>query len=155
MIGLLSNLSTSFVVNINFRYDTWKGAKDTRKAHFKKAFSEKAQIKIKWKSPPKHRTGSIRNHGKDQGPETNRPGERSVQGCPPMVRPLLVMGAPPWRQLGPTFFRQLHSDIHSTVSPTTKFKSPRTVLWSYKLRPPLLHLNISRYKKIEEGVVLY
>jgi len=31
MIGLLSNLSTSFVVNINFRYDTWKGAKDTRK----------------------------------------------------------------------------------------------------------------------------
>jgi len=31
MVGLLTNLSTSFVVNVNFRNDTWKGAKDTRK----------------------------------------------------------------------------------------------------------------------------
>ena len=131
-----------------------------KKAHFKKAFSEKTQIKIKWKSPLKHRTGSIRNHVKDRGPETNRPREGGGQGGPPVVRPhhgaaTLVRPHPPWRQLGPTFFRRLHDGMYRTVSPTTKFKSPRIVLWSYKLRPPLLHLNIPRYKKIEEGVVLY
>jgi len=64
-------------------------------------------------------------------------------------------GAPPWRQIDPTFFRRLHGGMHRTVSPTTKFRSPRTALRSYRMRPPLLHLNISRYKKIEEGVVLY
>ena len=41
MIGLLSNLSTSFVVNINFRYDTWKGAKDTRKHTSRKHFQKR------------------------------------------------------------------------------------------------------------------
>ena len=125
------------------------------KAHFKKAFLEKAQIKIKWKSPPKHRTGSIRNHGKDQGPETNHHAKAVARWALQWCDRTLVRAHPPWWQLGPTFSRRLHGGMHRTVSPTTKFRSPRTVLWSYKLRPPLLHWNISRYKKIEEGVVLY
>jgi len=65
------------------------------KAHFKKAYSEKTQIKDKWKSPPKHRTGSIRNHGKDQGPEMNRPRDGGGQEGPPVVRPHPSVGASP------------------------------------------------------------
>ena len=41
MIGLLSNLSTSFVININFRYDMWKDTKDTRKRTSRKHFQKK------------------------------------------------------------------------------------------------------------------
>ena len=40
----------------------------------------------------------------------------------------VVRAHPPWRQLGPTFFRRLHGGIHRTVSPPTKFSSLLTVL---------------------------
>jgi len=85
MAELWTNLSTSFVANINFRYDTWKGAKDTRKRTWRKRLQKRRKSKDKWKSPPKHRTGSIRNLGKDQGQETNLPHEGSGQGGPPVA----------------------------------------------------------------------
>jgi len=41
MLGLLTNLSISFVVNVNFRNDTWKGAKDTRKRNSRKRIQKR------------------------------------------------------------------------------------------------------------------
>jgi len=154
MIGLLSNLSTSFVVNINFRYDTWKGAKDMRKRtswnHFQKRHKSRLNGKAhqNTKLDPSVTTGRIRSQRRTDHAKA------VARGAHERCDLTLVRAHPPWRQLGPTFFRRLHGGMHWTVSPTTKFRSPWTVLWSYKLRPPLLHLNISRYKKIE-GVVLY
>jgi len=66
MIGLLSNLSTSFVVNINFRYDTWKGAKDTRKCTSRKHFQKRRKSRLNGKAhqntklDPSVTTGRIR-----------------------------------------------------------------------------------------------
>jgi len=63
MIGLLSNLSTSFVVNINFRYDTWKGAKDTRKRTSRKHFQKRrlnGKAHLNTELDPSVTTGRIR-----------------------------------------------------------------------------------------------
>jgi len=64
------------------------------KAQFEKAYSEKAQIKIKWESPPKHRTKSIRNHGGSLGPEQSPPLEGGWQMPPWGVRPHQGAAAP-------------------------------------------------------------
>jgi len=50
MIGLLSNHSTSFVVNINFRYDTWKDAKDMRKRTSRKHFQKMLKSRLNGKA---------------------------------------------------------------------------------------------------------
>ena len=50
MIGLLSNLPISFVVNINFRNDTWKGAKDTRKRTSRKHFLKRRKSRLNGKA---------------------------------------------------------------------------------------------------------
>jgi len=66
MIGLLSNLSTSFVININFTYDTWKGAKDTRKRTSRKHFQKRRKSRLNGKAhqntelDPSVTTGRIR-----------------------------------------------------------------------------------------------
>ena len=50
MVGLWTNHSTSFVANINFRYDTWKGAKDTRKRTSRKHIQKRCKSKINGKA---------------------------------------------------------------------------------------------------------
>jgi len=66
MVGLCTNLSTSFVANINFRYDTWKGAKDTRKHTSRKRIQKRRKSKINGKAyqntelDPSITTGRIR-----------------------------------------------------------------------------------------------
>jgi len=66
MVGLRTNLSTSFVANINFRYDTWKGTKDTRKRTSRKRSQKRRKSKINGKAhqntelDPSVTTGRIR-----------------------------------------------------------------------------------------------
>jgi len=93
------------------------------KAQFDKAYSEKAQIKIKWKSPPKHRTKSIHNHRGGPGPEQSPPLEGGWQTPP--------WGHHGWTLLATAFWRNVRGGFLRTVPPTInvdgKWKSPLEV----------------------------
>jgi len=93
MIGLLSNLSSRFVVNINFRYDTWKGAKDTRKRTSRKYFQKRRKSRLNGKAhqntelDPSVTTGRIRAQRRTDHTKAAR--------GPPVVRPHPGAGAAP------------------------------------------------------------
>ena len=101
------------------------------KAQFEKAYSEKAQIKIKWKSPPKHRTKSIRNHGGGPGPEQSPPPEGGWQTPKWGVRPHQGAAAPLVAPLATAFRRNVRGGFLRTVPPTInavgKWKPPLEV----------------------------
>jgi len=89
----------------------------TKKAQSTKRRIEKCANQENRERPEQRRTGPDRNHGRDPGPEPNRPREGGGQGDPARVRPH------PWRrQTEPIFLRRLHASMHRTVSPTTKFR---------------------------------
>jgi len=115
MIGLLSNLSTSFVVNINFKYDTWKGTKDTRKHTSRKHFQKRRKSRLNGKAhqntelDPSVTTGRIRTQRRTDHAKAVARGAHQWCGH------TLVRAHPLWRQHGPTFLRRLHGGMHRMV----------------------------------------
>jgi len=102
--------------------------KRQEKAQFEKVYSEKVQIKIKWKSPPKHRTKSIRNHGGDLGPEQSPPPEGGWQTPPWGCGRTRVRPHQWWAHLATAFWRNVRSGFLRTVPPSInadgKWKPP-------------------------------
>ena len=70
----------------------------TKKAQSTKRRIQKCANQENRERPEQRRTGPDRNHGRDLGPEPNRPCEGGVQGDPPKVRAHRGGGKP-----GPSF----------------------------------------------------
>jgi len=64
----------------------------TKKVQSTKRRIQKCANQVNRERPEQRRTGHDRNHGRDPGPEPNRPREGGGQGDPPRVRPCNTLG---------------------------------------------------------------
>ena len=124
------------------------------KRKFKKTYFQKAQSKKNRKVHLTNEVGPSVTVAEVQSQQQTDHAKAVARGAHPGCGRNQVRAQPPWRFPGPTLFWRLHAAMHRTVSPTTIFRSARTVLWSYKLVPPL---HISKHQDTRrriEGVVL-